>query len=235
MPKRPSAITIGPGSRIISADKFGDVHALPLIPSDSPAPANSTLRTAQKPVFKPAANQLTVHSKRNMRALNSQQVQIDRAQKKLESGEGKDEAKPDGTDFELSLLLGHVSVLTSVVLGENRGRPVIVTADRDEHIRVSRYIPQAHVIEGFCMGHREFVSSIVIPEARGEILVSGGGDEELYVWNWQTCSLLSKASVLSLAQEIVPETAKVAVSKLVPFDYSSDSGTRTFILAICER
>lgn len=235
MPKRPNVVTIGPGLQILSADKFGDVYALPLIPDESSALGPAvTRRTAAKPFTKPAANEFTVHSRKNLVSLRFQQKHAEQvAQQKRESGDAE---KEDVPEFELSLLLGHVSMVTSMVLGENKGRTVILTGDRDEHVRVSRYIPQAHVIEGFCLGHKEFVTSLAIPQARGELLVSGGGDDELFVWNWQTGKLLSKSSVLSLVQELSPEATKVAVSQLLSFEYTSksESGASTYVLAICE-
>lgn len=54
--------------------------------------------------------------------------------------------------FEHKLLLGHVSMLTDIALVVLNGRNYIITADRDEHIRISRGIPQSHIIEGFCLG-----------------------------------------------------------------------------------
>lgn len=241
MPKRPSTVIVGPGAQIIAADKFGDVYSLPLIPDNSSSPAPAVTRqNVVKPFSGPAANEFTVHSKRNLASLQVQRKHAELARQKHESGEAnkEDESKANAPDFELTLLLGHVSMLTSMVLGENKGRPVIITGDRDEHVRVSRYIPQAHVIEGYCLGHKEFVNSLVIPGARGEILVSGGGDNDLFVWNWQTGSLLSKVDLLSLAQEVMPEATKVAVSKMVSFDYMPESSTpstiSSCILAICE-
>ena len=145
----------------------------------------------------------------------------------------------DGVGFELTLLLGHVSMLTSLLLGEvaSRGRRYIITADRDEHIRVSRYIPQAHIIENFCLGHKEFVYSMVIPQRRPEMLVSGGGDRGLFVWDWVNSELLSQVDVVKVAQEIEPETTKVAVSGLYSLVYPSkgDDGDLTYVLAICEK
>ncbi|KAL6869620.1 tRNA (guanine-N(7)-)-methyltransferase non-catalytic subunit trm82 [Amphichorda felina] len=228
MPKRPSAVAIGPDSQILCADKFGDVYSLPLIPDGTPiAP---TLRPAPKPLTQPAANELTVHSKRNLVALKAQQKQLEKA--RLEKGDA--ESKPDVPDFELTLQLGHVSMLTALVLGEREGRRYIITGDRDEHIRVSRYMPQAHIIERFCMGHRDFVGALVIPPTRGDVLISGGGDTDLFLWNWLSGSLLSKTGVLSLAQEISPETSKVAVSNLYSLAYPAEAGNLTYILAICE-
>ncbi|PTB46863.1 uncharacterized protein TrAFT101_003699 [Trichoderma asperellum] len=231
MPKRPSAVAIGPDSQIICADKFGDVYALPLvIPADGSktSASLSALPMPTKKAFKPTANPLTVHSKGNRIALLNQIKQAELL------NESKDAAAADGPGFELNLLLGHVSMLTALVLGEKEGRKYILTADRDEHIRVSRYIPHAHIIENFCFGHKEFISDMVIPPSNKDILVSGGGDEYIFVWDWLAGKQLFKTSVLSLAQEIAPETTAVAVSSIYTLTYPSEDGPLTYILAICE-
>lgn len=232
MPKRPSSVAIAPDSQIICADKFGDVYSLPLIftpPSPSSKPDAAPAPVPAQTAFKPSANTTTVHSKRNLRALQNQQHQMSLASRL--KNEKSTKAEPD---FEHTLLLGHVSMLTSLTLGESEGRRYILTGDRDEHIRVSRYIPQAYVIEGFCFGHKEFVSKMIVPTTRGEILISGGGDEELFIWDWKASKLLSKTSILSLAQEIAPEVTKVAVSGLYSLVYPTESGSHVYILAICE-
>ncbi|KAF7559784.1 hypothetical protein G7046_g4373 [Stylonectria norvegica] len=232
MPKRPSSVVIAPDSQIICADKFGDVYSLPFIATEpstptaaaSPAPAPATSKLASQP----AANNLTVHSKRNLRALTNQQRQME-----LAKGV-QDSRKREEPSFDLSLLLGHVSMLTSLLLGESDGRRYILTSDRDEHIRVSRYIPQAYVIETYCFGHDEFISSMTIPSSRGDVLISGGGDQELFVWDWKSGKLLSKTNLLSLAQEIAPDLTKIAVSGLQTLLYPTDSGNLIYVVAICE-
>lgn len=232
MPKRPSAITIAPDSQIICADKFGDVYSLPLVPtplSPSSAARLSTPKPGASKPAAPAASTLTVHSKRNLEALANQKKHLELAMQR-----GGEDAKAEGPDFELTLLLGHVSMLTSLALAESEGRRYILTSDRDEHIRVSRYIPQAHVIEGFCLGHKEFVSEIAIPAARGDVLVSGGGDEELFVWDWKAGKMLSRANILSLAQHLSSGTTKAAVCGLFSLVYPCESGNLTYVLAICE-
>ncbi|KAF5639692.1 tRNA (guanine-N(7)-)-methyltransferase subunit trm82 [Fusarium tjaetaba] len=228
LPKRPSDVVIGQDSQIIVADKFGDVYSLPLL-------YDPTLQTAStpvpaKPAYKPSANTTTVHSKRNLRALQEQQRQMELSSR----NKNDSNSKAEGPDFEITLLLGHVSMLTALVIGESEGRRYILTADRDEHIRVSRYFPQSYVIEGFCFGHTEFISSMVIPASRGDVLVSGGGDEDLFVWDWKSNKLLSKISILSLAQKILPEITKVAVSGLYSLVYPHDGSDLVYILAICQ-
>ncbi|TGO91536.1 hypothetical protein BPOR_0025g00300 [Botrytis porri] len=199
MPKRPCALaTTDDCSTIISADKFGDVYSLPLIPSPLVPSAKegvSTEKQAPKK-FQPSASALTVHSVRNLKALEAQKKQTNKVSEKT------------GPDFEHKLLLGHVSMLTDIVTASVSSRRYILTADRDEHIRVSRGIPQSHVIEGFCLGHIEYVSRLCIPSTRPETLISGGGDDDLHVWNWLDGSLLSKVNLKSQMQAFGPETTK---------------------------
>lgn len=239
MPKRPSSITLTLDNKtILSADKFGDVISLPLIPEDAPSNQSpqslpSTPATPSTPQpFKPQANPLTVHTQRNLRALANQARLKD---KPLPAG-GAERRPP--TDFEHTLLLGHVSMLTAVTTTVRAGRPYIVTGDRDEHIRVSRGSPQqAHVIETFCLGHGDFVSRLCVPPGRPELLVSGGGDDALFVWDWFAGALLSKADLASLVQAVLPERAQLAVSMLRAFRFADPkdggSGT-TWVFAGCE-
>ena len=72
-------------------------------------------------------------------------------------------------------------------------REYILTADRDEHIRISRGPQQAHIIEGFCQGHDEFVSRLCLTKTGH--LISGGGDAHLFLWDWLNCKLLEKISI----------------------------------------
>ncbi|PHH83624.1 hypothetical protein CDD82_6070 [Ophiocordyceps australis] len=232
MPKRPSAVCISADSQIICADKFGDVYALPLVPSPI-QPSSTPFQYPSSKSLVPAASSLTVHSKRNLEALENQRRQLE-LQRQKRAHDGAAAVKPDVLSFNLTLLLGHVSMLTSLALGESDGRHYILTADRDEHIRVSRYPPQAHVIENFCLGHKQFVSNILIPPSRRDVLISGGGDHHLFVWDWKAGRLLFKTNVLNLAREIAPDVANISLSGLFSLVWPSDPDNKTYILAICE-
>jgi tRNA (guanine-N(7)-)-methyltransferase subunit TRM82 len=98
--------------------------------------------------------------------------------------------------FKHELLLGHVAMLTDVIYASWEGRNYIITADRDEHIRISRSQPQAHIIEGFCFGHGAFVNKLCLTTSGR--LVSGGGDDHLFVWDWQNYCLLEKLAIRDL-------------------------------------
>ena len=203
MPKRPCAITLAPDdSTILCADKFGDVFSLPLLGStvatdehSGESPDSKTLNgqgsTSVVTGFVPAASSLTVHTRRNREALRNQLKKTNRP------------AEKKAFNFEHQLLLGHVSLLTDlayVTLTEQAsssgGRgSYILTSDRDEHIRVSRGPPQAHIVEGYCLGHTEFVSKIVVPYWRQELLISGGGDDYLIVWDWLSGNALHRVDI----------------------------------------
>lgn len=61
-------------------------------------------------------------------------------------------------------------------------KKVILTSDRDEHIRITRY-PQGHIIEGYLLGHTQFVNNICVIQGT-DFAISGGGDGELKLWKW---------------------------------------------------
>ncbi|KAK1755358.1 hypothetical protein QBC47DRAFT_383485 [Echria macrotheca] len=238
MPKRPCAITLSLNQKtILSADKFGDVYSLPLIPSpdwdgtkpvtttSTPLSRSATPSTPQ--VFKPQADEFTVHTRRNLKALENQKL-----------GLQTKSAEPTGPQFEHTLLLGHVSMLTAIAVAKHPSekRSLIITADRDEHIRVSRGHPsQAHIIETFCLGHEEFVSRLCIPPSRPELLISGGGDDDLFVWRWaEDGQLVGRAHLLRHVQEVVPEATVVAVTRIIALPVP-DKSAPVPVFVVCER
>ncbi|KAI9734215.1 MAG: tRNA (guanine-N(7)-)-methyltransferase non-catalytic subunit trm82 [Cirrosporium novae-zelandiae] len=201
MPKRLFAVDVTPDdSTILCADKFGDVYSLPLLvpeagttnlePEGGQLAANEDKKEISPKPFVPAASTLTVHTKRNLQALQNQlKAQPKPSEKKT-------------LDFTHELLLGHVSMLIDVISTTippmddcQKSRTYILTSDRDEHIRVSRGIPQTHVIERFCFGHKEFVSKLCVPSLLPECLISGGGDDSLFVWKWVEGLLTQKVDL----------------------------------------
>jgi tRNA (guanine-N(7)-)-methyltransferase subunit TRM82 len=195
MPKRPCAVVLSPDETdIITGDKFGDVYSVPLLPTpeqDEAAIALSKPETSK--AFAPTATETTVHSQANRKALEAQQKQA-QGNKAVTKSNGP-------LKFAHELVLGHVSMLTDVLIAsvededsDARPRAYILTSDRDEHIRVSRGPPQAFVIEGFCLGHQAFINKLCL--AGPTLLVSGGGDDELYVWDWLEYKLIKKVDLL---------------------------------------
>jgi tRNA (guanine-N(7)-)-methyltransferase subunit TRM82 len=204
MSRRPSSIVLTPDdSTILCADKFGDVYALPLLPSPDDEAVEPSAQVEAQPEeqnFTPSASVLTVHSGRNRKTLENQLKQ-----------KAKGPAKPkEAITFRHELLLGHVSMLTDLAIAQVENRSYIITADRDEHIRISRGLPQAHIIEGFCFGHEEFVSRLCV--TRSGRLVSGGGDAHLFVWDWQSHQLAEKLPLRDTAIEHLKSRPEVSSS-----------------------
>ena len=238
MPKRPCAILVTPDNQtILCGDKFGDVYSLPLVPTEmveldkQVAVPSDSVRKA----YAPSATNLTVHTARNRRALEEQ------LKRKDSDAKGKEPLK-----FEHSLLLGHVSLLTDMLhvtqKVDGKSRQHIMTSDRDEHIRVSRGPPQAHVIERYCLGHTEFISKLC-PVPGTNVLLSAGGDTWMGVWDWTTGKLLARRD-LKAALDNHPrandwrspdtEDFKVAVSGIwiAPAVYDSNKSTQVAVVSI---
>ncbi|KAL8781374.1 MAG: hypothetical protein Q9213_006029 [Squamulea squamosa] len=209
MPKRPCAIAFTPNQEtIICGDKFGDVYALPLVLDDTGKDGLSYFEKAEQAqkyhtrpedTFVPSATLRTVHTLRNQEALRHQQNLKNQKSSK------------NAIDFPRQLLLGHVSLLTDLIcvsiskssIAESSERTYLITADRDEHIRISRGMPQAHIIEGFCLGHTQFVSKLCIPCWNSQWLISGGGDDYLLVWDWLSNRILCQADLRRMIASFV--------------------------------
>lgn len=86
--------------------------------------------------------------------------------------------------FTQEPILGHVSMLTDVhMIKDSNDRQFIVTSDRDEHIRISHY-PQCYIVDKWLFGHKHFVSSIYC--GTDYLLLSAGGDDKIFTWDWET-------------------------------------------------
>ena len=79
-------------------------------------------------------------------------------------------------------ILGHTaSIITDLRI--NHESSLLITADRDEKIRVSRF-PQTVGIEAYCLGHTSVVTSIdFISIGSKQFLVSTGRDYKLILWD----------------------------------------------------
>lgn len=207
MPKRPCAIAItSDDTTIICGDKTGDVYAFPLLVDSavqnsegnrSPGPEHQ--KVSRAPTHQASSSGVAVHTASNLQA---QKNQI------RDNGKSNERAS---IEFSPQLLLGHASMLTDLLLATssttlpkgNQTRHYIITADRDEHIRISRGLPQAHIIEGYCLGHKEFVSKICVPQSRSDLLISGGGDDCLCTWKWEEGRLMQRMNLREIVQDFV--------------------------------
>ena len=136
----------------------------------------------------------------------------------MDDGDGNDNEATSETIVtkHRRLLLGHTaSMLTSVHVvtrttpshanqdddddespsSIQQQQQLILTSDRDEKIRVSRF-PDTFCIEGYLLGHTAFVSSVAPIHIKGgnNACVSVGGDCTLRLWDYSTCREIVMAS-----------------------------------------
>uniref|UniRef100_A0A8C2L0Q0 WD repeat domain 4 n=1 Tax=Cyprinus carpio TaxID=7962 RepID=A0A8C2L0Q0_CYPCA len=126
------------------------------------------------------------------------------------------------------LKLGHLSMLLDVTLSPDD--KYIITADRDEKIRVSlRRSP--YNIQAFCLEHREFVSALLVPAGHPDWLLSGSGDGTMKVWHYESGRRLHSVDLkqFTLDSENTDTEKRFAVSRII----SSPDGKH--IAVQCER
>lgn len=194
--KRPCAATQIPSSNLLAvADKFGDVYVLP---KHSPQ-AGADAQTQDAPELKirsnaPAANHLTVHSQRNRRALREQRRRV---AVPADSGSNIKPHSPPNS----SPLLGHVSMLADVEATHAMGQNLLITADRDEHVRISSITNEVHRARSFCLGHLTFLCKVCFLSSKEDGLISGDGDAYLHVWKATAGRLLQSFDLQRIVDE----------------------------------
>lgn len=143
---------------------------------------------------------------------------------------------------DLVPILGHVSMLSEVIVAEHDGKQFVLTGDRDEHIKVSHY-PKSYVVRNWLFGHHEFVSCLQICPFNEDILVSGGGDDYLLVWNWWEKKELAKVELRELVAPFLTDShlpperflredspREICISKVRVYE----QGDQKLLVVLCE-
>ena len=110
---------------------------------------------------------------------------------RLQKGANSDNPIADDTDSvdsedettnnkQLELLFGHISAISTSLYSPKR--KLLISADRDEKIRIARY-PRADIIESFLLKHRRYVSHLTWGNEAETVLVSAGADGQIIEWD----------------------------------------------------
>ena len=84
----------------------------------------------------------------------------------------------------IELMFGHISAISTSLYSSKRN--LLISADRDEKIRIGRY-PRADIIESFLLKHRRYVSHLVWGNAEHTLLISAGADGQIIEWDISDC------------------------------------------------
>ncbi|XP_055135792.2 tRNA (guanine-N(7)-)-methyltransferase non-catalytic subunit WDR4 isoform X4 [Symphalangus syndactylus] len=112
------------------------------------------------------------------------------------------------------LELGHLSMLLDVAVSPDDC--FILTADRDEKIRVS-WAAAPHSIESFCLGHTEFVSRISVVPTQPGLLLSSSGDGTLRLWEYRSGRQLHCCHLASLQELVDPQAPQRFAASRIAF------------------
>ncbi|KAI8083128.1 WD40-repeat-containing domain protein [Halteromyces radiatus] len=104
------------------------------------------------------------------------------------------------TEDKLAPIVGHVSMLTDVILSDDE--KYVITADRDEHIRVSRF-PNGYNIENYCLGHTDVVTVIRLLPWNVNMMVSAGGDNTIRTWDFVKGAQIQSLNYLDYIKQYV--------------------------------
>ncbi|KAG4105760.1 WD40 repeat-like protein [Neocallimastix lanati (nom. inval.)] len=129
---------------------------------------------------------------------------------------------------EGELMLGHVSMLTDILLSSDE--KYVLTSDRDEKIRITHY-PKTYVISNYCLGHKEYISKMTFIPNNDKLLLSGGGDDYLYLWDFINAKIIQKIDIKSLIEEAIKNNNLNSIESYNVKEITSYS--KSNLIAVC--
>ncbi|KAI9481103.1 MAG: WD40-repeat-containing domain protein [Benjaminiella poitrasii] len=132
---------------------------------------------------------------------------------------------------KLAPIVGHVSMITDMLLTPDE--KYVVSSDRDEHIRVSRY-PNGYNIESFCLGHTDVVTCISILPWNEKLLVSSGGDGTVRLWDYVQGKQLALIDLKSQIEAYKPPASDANSEDAIVSALSFDAKSKTLAVAFAK-
>ncbi|XP_029314547.1 tRNA (guanine-N(7)-)-methyltransferase non-catalytic subunit wdr4 isoform X3 [Cottoperca gobio] len=133
---------------------------------------------------------------------------------------------------EGELKMGHLSMLLAVSMSPDD--KYIITADRDEKIRVS-HLRSPYNIQSFCLGHQQFVSALLVPSGHPHWLLSGSGDGTMKLWEYESGRELQSWDLKELEETQSSEADKQKVTKMPTVCRITSSADARHVAVQCER
>ncbi|XP_070770308.1 tRNA (guanine-N(7)-)-methyltransferase non-catalytic subunit wdr4 [Enoplosus armatus] len=130
---------------------------------------------------------------------------------------------------EGELKMGHLSMLLAVTTSPDD--KYIITADRDEKIRVS-HLRSPYNIQSFCLGHQQFVSALLVPPGHPHWLLSGSGDGTVKLWEYESGRKLQSWDLAELEETPSSEGDKHKKPTVCRIASSVDA---RHVAVLCER
>ncbi|KAF8543503.1 hypothetical protein BDD12DRAFT_215720 [Trichophaea hybrida] len=179
-------------AKILCADKFGDVFRLPLLPPASDSQLKPSLTSESALATGTSVHDVEITISGKLEKVYESGEQKQRHLEKQRAHRAREQAAAErrkrlqvdyNIQFTHDFVLGHVSMLLSLFIitlpadhpqAAGKEKTWVLTSDRDEHIRITRY-PQSFIIERFCLGHTQFVKTMLAPSWELTTLISGGG------------------------------------------------------------
>lgn len=104
------------------------------------------------------------------------------------------------------VLLGHTATVITDLAVSPSGH-ALFSADRDEKVRISS-LPFGRPVLNYCLGHTRYVRRLaVLREPASALLLSGGGDGTLRLWDWASATCVG---VLDISPHVPPAPVAAA-------------------------
>ncbi|KAI8080124.1 WD40-repeat-containing domain protein [Gilbertella persicaria] len=132
---------------------------------------------------------------------------------------------------KLKPIVGHVSMVTDMLLTPDE--KYVITSDRDEHIRVSRF-PNGYNIESFCLGHTDVVTCIDLIPWKTDVLVSASGDGTVRLWNFVSGECLQVIDLKEHIEAYKPPASDANSEDAIISALSFDSASQTLAVAFAK-
>ncbi|KAN0030908.1 hypothetical protein ACTA71_009555 [Dictyostelium dimigraforme] len=151
---------------------------------------------------------------------------VDDSKNNIEVASGDKSAKHDEKESDKNLVFGHYSSIVDIKFSPCFN--YLLSADRDEKIRVSHY-PNCFDIESFCLGHTKYVTEILLVPGRDDLLISGSGDGTIKLWNWKQGKCLQTVDFNGKHENAItiPQVFKVDTNQLI---FSIENSNNIYIL-----